>query len=59
VENFGWAESISESIPGMNETLCLSCRTAWLALEPGLIECCEWCPQEPWGYVFVAPENDS
>lgn len=46
---------VDENILFMNEITCKKCGWNWLRLDEQSESDCPFCPEEPWGFVFIAP----
>jgi hypothetical protein len=45
--------SISETLLDMNQIECARCGWKWIMFEVETEADCPFCPEEPWGFVFV------
>jgi hypothetical protein len=57
VENETPLLEVSESLLDMDEIECARCGWNWIMLEGQTENDCPFCPQTPWGYTFIAPED--
>jgi hypothetical protein len=55
VDNLTTHMNISESIQNMKEIECGRCGWNWIRLVEDTEANCPFCPEDLWGFVFIAP----